>query len=95
MSVRPPTYGDSFILWASPHPLEAGHELRIHRNLAIKNEGAPTKAPDCGGQWSADGESSGQAYQDDPGRHPTGPDRFSLVGLGLLGYPEYVARGNS
>ena len=34
-------------------------------------------------------------YQDDPGRHPTGPDRFNLVSLGLLGYPEYMARGNS
>ena len=35
------------------------------------------------------------AHQDDLGRHPVIPDRFGLVRLGLLGCPEYVARGNS
>ena len=34
-------------------------------------------------------------HQDDLGRHAASLDRFRLVGLGLLGCPEYVVRGNS
>ncbi len=34
-------------------------------------------------------------HQDDLRRHPASPDRFGLLGLGRLGYPEYVVRDNS